>query len=56
VLVDQSLPAQEFVDCQFIAVAGILEAEEPATHGGNDLSFSADNPTLGVRRRKVCDC
>jgi len=56
VAVDEALPAQEFVDGQLIAVAGILKAEKAAAHSGDNLRFPADDPTLRIRWRKICDC
>jgi hypothetical protein len=45
-LFNRGLPRQEFVNGQRIAVAGFLEAEQPAAHGGDDLGFAPDNPQL----------
>src|SRR3984957_391712 len=47
VLIDGKLPGQEFVDRQRVAAASLLEGEQAAAHGGNDLGLTANNPPFG---------
>lgn len=51
--VDGTLPAEEFLDAEAIALTGILEGQKTAAHGGNNLGLAADDPTLGRRRGQV---
>ena len=53
VLVDRLLPGQELLDGQRVAGAGLLEAEQAAAHGGDDFRLAADDPALGIARRKI---
>src|SRR3712207_624623 len=55
VLIDRLLPAQEFLDREGIAPAGLLEAEEPAAHRGHDLGLAADDPSARRGRGKIGD-
>src|SRR5690348_6947138 len=55
VLVDRSLPAQELVHRQGVALAGLFKADQPAAHGGNHLGLAADDPPLGVLGREIGD-
>jgi hypothetical protein len=54
-LVDRELPGQEFIDCQCVAAASLLEGEQSAAYGGNDLSLAADHPPLGAGCRQIGD-
>jgi len=54
-LVDRRLPAQEFFDCERIALAGFLKAQQPSSHGRHDFCFAADDPAPRRGRRKVGD-
>src|SRR6185437_753035 len=47
VAVDETLPGEEFLDRQLVAVAGVLEADRPRTDGGDDLRLAPDHPPLG---------
>ena len=47
------LPTEEFVYGQLVALAGFLNAEQAAAHGGNHLRLAADDPALGIPRRKI---
>ena len=53
---DEALPAQEFVDRQLVALAGVVEAKKATANCGDDFCLPADDPTLGVGWRKVRDC
>ncbi|MNT90007.1 hypothetical protein D3C72_2308350 [compost metagenome] len=53
--VDGSLPVQEFIDAQCVAVAGLFEAEQPAAHGSDDFGFTADDPPPRIGGGKVCN-
>src|SRR5947209_13292729 len=50
--VDRALPAGEFLEAQIVALAGLVDIEQPAGDCGNDLSLAADHPARGVGRRK----
>src|SRR5262245_36607920 len=52
-LVDRSLPAQIFLDCERVALAGFLETQQPAAHRRHDLGLAANHPALGPRRGKI---
>jgi hypothetical protein len=52
-LVDGHLPAQEFLGGQRVTLAGLLEAEQTAADGGDNLGFAANNPASGAGRWKV---
>ena len=56
VLVDGTLPAQELVDCQSIALARFLEAEKPAADRSNDLCFATNDPPLRIAWRQIGNC
>src|SRR6516164_3597374 len=53
--VDGALPRQKLIDRQFVALAGFLEAEQPAAHGCDDLGLAPNDPTLGILGRQVSD-
>lgn len=55
-LVDRTLPRQEFVDGQRISFASLLDAEKTAAYSGNHLSLAADDPSFRIPRGKICDC
>src|SRR5436305_1289894 len=56
VLIDRHLPAQELVDRQRVAVAGLVERQEAAADGSDDLCLAADDPALRRGRRQIGDC
>ena len=41
---DRGLPGQEFFNGQGIAFTGFFQAQQSATHGGDDFCLSADDP------------
>jgi hypothetical protein len=51
--VDRPLPALELLQAQRIAGASIVERQQSAANGGNDLCLSPDHPSLGVRRGQI---
>jgi hypothetical protein len=53
--VDQSLPTQEFIDCQLVAFAGLFEAQQATSDGRHNLGLSSDDPAFGIWGRKVRD-
>ena len=53
--IDQTLPRQEFLDRERIALTGFLEAEHASAYGSDDLGLASDHPTLGFRRRKLVE-
>src|SRR5262245_8990269 len=53
VLVDRILPGEEFLDREGIAAAGFLERQQSPAHGGDDLGFAPDDPSLGARCRQI---
>ena len=55
VRVDGPLPRQELVHREFVALTGFLEAEQPTANGSDHFSLPADNPALGIARRKIGD-
>ena len=55
VLVDRTLPGQEFIDGQRVSLAGFLDAEETAAHSRYHFRLAPDDPTLGVPRGKIGD-
>src|SRR5207302_9947448 len=55
VTVDRILPGEEFLDRQGVTVAGLLERQESAAHGGDDLRFAPDDPAFGTGRRQIRD-
>jgi hypothetical protein len=50
-LVDGSLPVEEFIDGKGIALASLLEAQEATADSRDDLGLAADNPATGVLGR-----
>src|SRR4029077_15317191 len=46
-LINRGLPGEELFDRQRITGAGFLEGQQAATHSGDDLSLSADDPAFG---------
>jgi hypothetical protein len=52
---DKTLPSQEFVERQTIALAGVIEAQKSTAHRGDDFGLSSDHPAFGIRRGEVRD-
>src|SRR6476659_7882273 len=50
--VDGALPAREFLEAERVALAGFVDAQKPASHGGDDLGLAAHDPTRRVDRRQ----
>src|SRR6185295_1362167 len=53
VAVDRSLPRQELVDGQLIALACLFEAEQAATDRRDNLCLPPNDPALGFLGRKI---
>src|SRR5690606_13361405 len=53
IFVNGSLPGQEFLHSQFIALTRFLQAEQPAANGCNYFCLSADHPSPRIGRRKI---
>src|SRR5690606_10238017 len=53
VLVDRGLPGQEFLHRQLVALAGFLEAEQPAANRRHHLRLAPDDPAPRVGWRKI---
>src|SRR5579862_1279017 len=51
--VDETLPRQEFLDRQRVALAGFLEREDAGAHCGHDLGLATDDPPLRLGRRQA---
>ena len=49
--VDRGLPREEFVDCEHVAVAGLLKGKQAAAHGDDYHGLAADDPAFGSRDR-----
>jgi hypothetical protein len=47
------LPGKELLLRKLVATAGFLKTDLAAAHGGHDSGFTADYPSLGVRRRQL---
>ena len=54
-LVDGSLPVEEFVDTEGVAGAGLLKREQTPAYGRDHLSLAADNPTTCSFGREIGD-
>ncbi|KRA97962.1 hypothetical protein ASD83_12925 [Devosia sp. Root685] len=52
-LVDGSLPVEEFIDAERVAFTSLFEAQETTTHGSNDFRLAANYPTSGVGWRQI---
>jgi hypothetical protein len=52
-LINRGLPGEELFDRQRITGAGFLEGQQAATHSGDDLSLSADDPAFGRWWRQI---
>src|ERR1043166_8768517 len=48
-----TLTGEEFLDRQRITLTGIIQAEKPTAHGGDDLGLAPDNPAARGRRRQI---
>ena len=51
--VDRTLPAEIFLNRQFISSACFFEAEQTTANGGDNFCLATDNPTMGARRRQI---
>ena len=51
--INRALPAEKFIDRQFVTVASFLEAEQAAANGCNDLCLPSNDPPLGFPRRQI---
>jgi hypothetical protein len=56
VLVDGELPGEEFVDCQRITAAGLLQGQKATAHSGDDFGFTADDPPFSSGRGQIRNC
>jgi len=54
-LIDRALPGQKLVDSELIALTGFFHAEQAAANSGHHLRLTANNPTLRISGRKVCN-
>ena len=52
-LVDRHLPAEEFINRQRIAAAGLFQGQEPTAHRCDHFRLAANDPALGRRWRKI---
>ena len=50
--VDRALPTGKFFQAQLIALAGLIDSQEPARNGGNHLRLAADDPASRSCRRQ----
>jgi hypothetical protein len=50
--INGALPSGEFFECQAVALARFIDAEQAAAHGGDDFCLAANHPSRGLRRRK----
>src|SRR5690606_22840353 len=53
VLVNRTLPTQEFVYGESVPLAGFFQAQQPAADSGDHLRLPANNPALGVFWGKI---
>src|SRR4051812_33996982 len=53
--VDRTLPREEFLDRERIALTRFLKADDTGAHRGHDLGLATDHPALDARRRQVLD-
>ncbi len=51
--VDRFLPSEEFLVGQGVALARLIQGQQPAADGGHHLGFAPDNPAPGVCRRQI---
>ena len=49
------LPTQELVDSKSIAAAGLVEGQEPAANGRDDLRLATDDPAPCGHWRQIGD-
>jgi hypothetical protein len=47
VAINRGLPGKKLLNRQGISTAGLIKAQQPATHGGNDLRLTANYPSFG---------
>ena len=55
VLIDGPLPTQELIDCERVALAGFLEADQTASDGSDYLCLAANDPPFGIPWRQIGD-
>jgi hypothetical protein len=48
VLINGTLPSEEFLDRQSVPGTGLFEGKQAAAHGGDNLRLAADDPSLGA--------
>jgi hypothetical protein len=53
VLINGTLPGEEFFDCQSVPGTGLLERKQAAAHSGDYLRLAADYPSLGAWGRQI---
>src|SRR5690606_14401057 len=53
VFVDGSLPRQEFLDRQLVALTGFLKAQQAAANGSNHFGLASDDPAPRIGWRQV---
>lgn len=50
--VNGPLPGREFFERELIAIACLIDRQEPAIHGCHNLTFATDDPTGSCGRRE----
>src|SRR4029453_7370814 len=53
--IDRTLPGEELVHRQRVALAGLFQAPQAPTHRCHDFRFAPYDPALGILGRKVGD-
>jgi len=53
--VDRPLPAEIFLNCQLVSPTCVFEAEQTTANGGHNFCLAPNNPTMGSRRRQICN-
>src|SRR6185312_13554208 len=53
IFVDGSLPREKFFRGELVALTRLIEAEKPSPHGCHHLGLAPNDPSPGVRRRKI---
>src|SRR5687768_17024133 len=53
--VDRTLPAGEFLEAQRIALARLVDRQQPARDRGHDFGLAPDDPAVGLRRRQAVE-
>ena len=54
-LIDGTLPGEEFLDRQSVPRAGLFKRKQAAAHRDDNLRLAANDPALGPRRRQIRD-